>query len=245
VEVQLANERQRLLTLNEGLRTLGSTLRYLMGGPSGGDESIPTLSGALGLPSVEGDFATGLASAQTHRPEYLAAVKGVEETELSRRVAIGKLLPTLNAYGGYLDQYGFNPGYKEANWFTGLMLTIPLFDRSLYADVARERIQGEKAAQHLRVVENQIRLDIWTALASLVESRNRVTAAEAAVVQAEEAFRIEQQKYAIGAGVMVDMLLAQAAAVTAVANQTQAFFDYNAAVVAYRKATGTLEDYLQ
>ena len=245
VEVQLANERQRLLTLDEGLRTLGSTLRYLMGEPPGGDESMPTLSGSLGLPPVEGDFATGLASAQAHRPEYLAAVKGVEETELSRRVAIGKLLPALNAYGGYLDQYGFNPGYKEANWFTGLTLTIPLFDRSLYADVARERIQGERAGQHLRAVENQIGLDIRTALAALAESRNRVTTAEAAVAQAEEAFRIEQQKYAIGAGVMADLLLAQAAAVTAVANQTQALFDYNAAVVAYRKATGALEGYLQ
>jgi outer membrane protein TolC len=245
VDVQLANERQRLLTLDEGLRTLASTLRYLMGEPPGGDDSIPRLSGSLGLPPVEGDFGTGLASAHAHRPEYLTAVKGVEESELSRKVAVGKLLPTLSAYGGYLDQYGFNPAYKEANWFTGLALTIPLFDRSLYADVARERIQGEKAAQHLRAVENQIGLDIRTALAALTESRNRVTTAEAAVAQAEESFRIEQEKYASGAGVMVDLLLAQAAAVTAVANQTQALFDYNAAVVAYRRATGTLEGYLQ
>lgn len=111
--------------------------------------------------------------------------------------------------------------------------------------MARERIQGEKAAQHLRAVENQIGLDIRTALAALTESRNRVRTAEAAVAQAEESFRIEQEKYASGAGVMVDLLLAQAAAVTAVANQTQALFDYNAAVVAYRKATGTLEGYLQ
>ena len=245
VEVQLANERQRLLTLDEGLRTLASTLRYLMGEPPDGDDGIPRLSGSLGLSPLEGDFATGLASAHAHRPEYLTAVKGVEESELSRKVAMGKLLPTLSAYGGYLDQYGFNPGYKEANWFTGLILTIPLFDRSLYADLARERIQGEKAAQHLRAVENQIGLDIRTALAALTESRNRVTTAEAAVAQAEESFRIEQEKYASGAGVMVDLLLAQAAAVTAVANQTQALFDYNAAVVAYRKATGTLEGYLQ
>jgi outer membrane protein TolC len=245
MDVQLANERQRLLTLDEGLRTLASTLRYLMGEPPGADEGMPMLSGTLGLPPIEGDFATGLASAQAHRPEYLTAVKAVEESELSRRVAVGKLLPTLSAVGGYLDQYDFNSGYKEANWFTGLALTIPLFDRSLYADVARERIQQEKAAQRLRSVENQIRLDIRTALAAIEESRNRIATAEAAVAQAEESFRIEQEKYASGAGVMADLLLAQAAAVTAVANQTQALFDYNAAAVAYRKATGSLEGYLQ
>jgi outer membrane protein TolC len=245
MDVQLANERQRLLTLDEGLRTLGSTLRYLMGEPPGGDDSIPALSGSLGLPQVQGDFAAGLASAQAHRPEYLNAVKAVEESELSRRVAVGKLLPTVSAVGGYLDQYDFNSGYKEANWFTGLILTIPFFDRSLYADLARERIQGDKAVQHLRVVDNQIRLDIRTALAAIEESRNRIATAEAAVAQAEESFRIEQEKYASGAGVMADLLLAQAAAVTAVANQTQALFDYNAAAVAYRKATGSLEGYLQ
>jgi hypothetical protein len=44
---------------------------------------------------------------------------------------------------------------------------------------------------------------------------------------------------------MVDLLLAQAASINAVANYTQALFDYNAAVVAYRRATSTLEDYLQ
>jgi outer membrane protein len=245
MDVQLANERQRLLTLDEGLGTLGATLRFFMGEPPDDDESGPRLSGALGLPPVQGDVAMGLASAHAHRSEYLTAIKAVEESELNRRVAVGKLLPTLSAVGGYLDQYDFNSGYKEANWFTGLTLTIPLFDRSLYADVARERIQGEKAVQRLRAVENQIRLDIRTALASLADSRNRVTTAEAAVAQADESFRIEQEKYASGAGVMADLLLAQAAAVTAVANQTQALFDYNAAVVAYRKATGTLEGYLQ
>ena len=44
---------------------------------------------------------------------------------------------------------------------------------------------------------------------------------------------------------MADMLLAQAADVTAAANYAQALFDYNAALVAYRRATGTMEEYLK
>jgi outer membrane protein TolC len=44
---------------------------------------------------------------------------------------------------------------------------------------------------------------------------------------------------------MVDLLLAQAAAINSAANYTQALFDYNAALVAYHRATGTLEDYLK
>jgi outer membrane protein TolC len=44
---------------------------------------------------------------------------------------------------------------------------------------------------------------------------------------------------------MVDLLLAQAADFAAAANFAQALFDYNAAMVAWRKATGTLEEYLK
>jgi outer membrane protein len=96
----------------------------------------------------------------------------------------------------------------------------------------------------LLAVENQLRLDLQTALSSLKESKNRVLTAREAVDQAEESFRIEQKKYASGAGAVVDMLFAQSASMTAVANHSQALFDYNAAIVAYRKVTGTLENYL-
>ena len=158
---------------------------------------------------------------------------------------LGKMLPTVNAIAGYLDQYGFNPRFDQGSWFVGAVLNIPLFDRSLYADRARERILQLRAEQRLKTVDNQLRLDIETSSSSLADSRSRVTTAERVVEQADESFRIEQEKYRLGAGAMVDLLLAQAADVTAVANYTQALYDYNAAVVAYRKATGTLEEYLK
>ena len=56
---------------------------------------------------------------------------------------------------------------------------------------------------------------------------------------------IEQLKYDSGAGTMSDLLLAQAAGATAEANLTQALFDYNAALVAYHTATGTMEEYVR
>jgi outer membrane protein len=145
-----------------------------------------------------------------------------------------------------MDQYGFNPSsYNEANWFTGVNVSIPIFEKSLHDDVARERILEDKAGKRLTAVDNQIRVDIQSALSSMRESKNRVLTTARAVEQAAESFRIEQEKYRRGAGAVTDLLLAEAAYVNAVANQSQALFDYNAAIVAYRKVTGTLEDYLQ
>jgi outer membrane protein len=94
-------------------------------------------------------------------------------------------------------------------------------------------------------MENQIRLDIRNAITSLAESKIRVETSRAAVLQAEESYRIENEKYSTGAGAMVDLLFAHAANFTAAANYTQALFDYNAAVTAYRRATGSLEEYLK
>jgi len=245
VEVQLANEQQRLLSLNESLANLNGTLLYLMGEPGVGSAPELALSDSLTLAEFTADFDQGLLAAQKKRPEYRIAASGLEEAGINRKLARGKLFPTISAVAGYMDQAGYNPWYKEANWFTGINFSLPLFEKSSYDDIARERILEEKAGKRLLAVENLLRLDLQTALSSLKESKNRVLTAQKAIDQAEESFRIEQKKYTSGAGAVVDLLLAQSAYVTAVANHSQALFDYNAAIVAYRKVTGTLEEYLQ
>jgi outer membrane protein len=245
VEVQLANERQRLLATDEALITTSATLRYLMGEGPQADSPLPTLTDRLVAGDFKADFESGLNVAHERRPEYLLAKKAVEEAKLNRRLALGKLLPTVNVFASDTYWAGYNPVYHDTIWITGVTLSLPLFDRSLYADLSRESVQMERASQRLVAADNQIGLDVSNAVASVTESKNRVSATEKAVAQGEESFRIEKVKYDTGAGSMVDLLLAQAGSINAVANYTQAVFDYNAAVVAYRKATGTLEEYLQ
>jgi len=246
IDVQLANEQQRLLTVDESLGTLAATLRTLMGESVEGRVAPVAIAGALCTNVIPLPvFADGLRSALAQRPEYLLALKGVEEAGLNERLADGRFLPTVSAVGGVTDQAGFRPSYDRANWFVGVTVSLPIFDSTLYADLARRRVEREKTAQHLTVVENQVRLDIQIAVSALQESQVRVATAEQVVAQADESFRIEQQRYQTGAGSMADMLLAQAADVTAAANHAQALFDYDAALVAYRRATGTLEEYLK
>jgi len=246
VEVQLANEKQRLLTLSESMATLSAVLRSLMGESVEGSTMPLVLADSLSqVPDTLGSFEDGLRTARQQRPEYLIAVKVVEEARLTMKNASSKLQPSINVFAAYTDQAGFNPSYDEAGWSVGVSASLPLFEKSLYSDVAKERVLHRKAGEHLQVVENQVRVEIQIALSSLVDSKARITTAERAVEQAAESFRIEQQRYTTGAGAMADMLLAQAADVTAAANYAQALFDYNAAWVAYRRATGTMEEYLK
>lgn len=245
IEVQLANEQQRLFALDEAISTTGATLRYLMGDPSSLASGEPVLADRLTMPEAVAVSNESEARPWMLRPEYQVATEGVKEATLTRRITLGKLLPTVHAFAGYSDQYGFSPSYNETNWSLGVQASIPLFDRSLYADLARENLLRDKALQHQRVVDNQLRLELDTARASLRESARRVETANRTILSAHESFRIEQEKNALGAGTVSDLLLAQAADMTAEANLSQALFDYNAALVAWHKATGTLEEYLK
>ncbi len=245
VEVQLANETQRLLSLNEGIANMAGMLRYLMGEKIAVAGEDPNLSDKLTMPEFTPDFDLAWKTAQKKRPEYLIASTNIQEAELNKKIAWGKLLPSLSGFAVYMDQYGYTPYYKEANYFAGINLSMPLFDKSAYDEIAKERILKSKAEKRLDAVENQIRLDIQTAISSIRESKNRVLTAGQAIEQAEESFRIEQKRYESGAGATVDLLFAQTAYITAVANHYQALFDYNAAIVSYRKVTGKLEEYLQ
>lgn len=244
VEVQKVNEEQRLLALDEALRNASSTLQTLMGEPVGPDTPPLRLTDTLTPAEMEADFATGLSLAKDN-PRFQIASKGVDDAELNRKLAFGRFLPTVNAVAAYQHQFGFNPGYNEANWYVGAALSLPLFDRTSHADLSREELQKERARQKLAAVENQIRLDLRLAQASLTESRKRIAATERAVEQARESFRIEQEKYRTGAGTMADLLLAQAAEAQADANYTQALFDYNTAILEWHKASGDMEVYLK
>lgn len=151
----------------------------------------------------------------------------------------------MSGFGGYTRQFGFRPEYAAGDWFFGLQVSLPLFDRSLFADLTREQVLQRKATERLRSVGNLLDLELTNARTSIRESAHRVTTAQRVIEQARESFRIEQLRYESGAGTVSDLLLAQAAASAAEANLSQALFDYNAALVAFHKATGTMEEYLK
>ena len=243
VEVQEVNEEQRLLALTEALKNASSTLSTLMGEAVGPEAEPLQLADKLSVVDIQADFESGLSLAKSN-PRFQFYSKSVDDADLNRKLAFGKFLPTLNAVAGYQQQFGFNPNYNDGVWYVGATLSLPLFDRTSYADFSREGFQKERATQKLRSVENQIRLDLRVAQSSMAESRKRIAATRQAVEQSRESFRIEQEKYNTGAGVMADLLLAQAAEAQAEANFTQALFDYNTAILDWHKASGDMEVYL-
>jgi outer membrane protein TolC len=248
IEVQVANERQRLFSLGEGIVNLSAALRVMMGDTADGALEVALLSDELSLPDLAGDSDMTMeivAAAGGKRADKAIASLAVQEAGIQGRIAGGRLFPAIKGYAGYIDQFGFNPWYKEANWYAGITFSLPLFEKSLYDDQEKERILQKKAEKRVQVLENQMRLDIGNALSLLRECRARILTTRKTVELAEESLRIEEEKVMdVTTPPAIEFFMAQTARVTAAANHFQAIFDSHAAIVAHRKATGRLEEYL-
>jgi outer membrane protein TolC len=64
------------------------------------------------------------------------------------------------------------------------------------------------------------------------------------VGQAEEAVRLSNARYNAGTGTQLDVLAAQVDLTTARTNQIQAFYTYDVAVAALRKAIGQADEFV-
>jgi outer membrane protein TolC len=90
VEVQLANEKQRLAVINEGLSASRETLAFLMGRSVIGTATELAPAGELPFQDFSCDFDQGVTAAKEHRPEYQIARRGIQTAGLNAKNSFGK-----------------------------------------------------------------------------------------------------------------------------------------------------------
>ena len=237
LDVQLASEKQNLIRTIEAMSRAKDTLAFFIGV---GRDEIHELDGSLDVEEKIND--TDRDRFVKSRPDVVAALKKVEQGEFRVGAAKGKRYPSVSLVGDYGNRArGVFRDRKEV-WEAGVMASINLFDGGVIAsEIERERVLAKRAEEELRQTEMKARLEVDGALSSLREAMARLDVAHRATAQAEESLRIEALKYKTGAGTVTDTLLAQSARSLADANYYQALYDYNAAIVEFKKATGTIE----
>jgi outer membrane protein TolC len=124
----------------------------------------------------------------------------------------------------------------------GVVVDIPLFEGGrIEARIRQERARLRAAQERLRRLELQVQLDVETASLNIGSAAQRVHATEKAIEQAKESLRIEQEKYDLGKGAIVDVLDAQSALLESQTNYYRALSDYNVALAQLKLATGAQE----
>jgi len=187
-----------------------------------------------------------ILQALSERADYLGLREVVEAQAKKVSAARAGYWPTVTLQGSYGRRWVTNPtetppGADESEDVgqVATLLNIPLFQGGqVRARVHEERAKLDAARERLRNLELRIRLEVRTALLNIGSAQERINATEKAVEQARESLRIEQEKYQLGKGSIIDVLDAQSALLNAQTNYYRSLADYRTARAQLRLAVG-------
>jgi len=171
-------------------------------------------------------------------PEVKAADLLIESADYGVKIAKGAFYPSLglggNLFSNYVDQATFgNPESfntqidNNLSQALGLNLSIPIFSNFRNkASLQRARVQRNLSEVQALEVKNQLRQDIETSYTNAYSARQSYQASLVRVASLEEAFRMAQQRFDVGALNSVDFQVAQNNLFGAQADLLNAKYEY-------------------
>jgi outer membrane protein TolC len=236
--VQMANERQRLLVAENQRRAARLQLLRVVGAPQ---EAPLELTDVLEYRQVENlDVEQAVAAANRER----ADLKAQREREAAARAAASaarmERLPTVVAIGDY-GAIGTSPAEARATRTVGASLRIPIFDGG-----RREARRAESESQHraeqarTRDLEQQASLDVRLAFDALRSAGEQVEVAEEGLQLADNELAQARRRYKAGVTTGVEVTDAQTRLARARDNRIAALYLFNQARIDYGQATGTI-----
>ncbi len=184
----------------------------------------------------------GIRQAAESHPDIQAAARQVDAAEAEIRAALGRYLPEVSAAVMY-DWQHFNnrgdPVRKPEGYSAGLVLTLPLFDGFMRENaIATARAKRDKAQELAAQARQQVAKEVRQVALMLAAAEQNVGASRKGLEQAEEQFRIVQERYAVGRGIQLEVLDAQVTLTRARVNVVSALADHQAAAAMWLRAIG-------
>jgi outer membrane protein TolC len=210
-----------------------------------------------------------LVTALANRPDLKALKIDLKNQELNLSYAKNQLLPELNFQVSYWspgisgDQILYQDGnpitgiiigtipgspqdalkdafaWKYDNWFLGLTLNFPLNTIVSRAQHAQAKVNLEQALLKIKDQEQQIFLEIKTAVRNAQTNYKRVQAYRAASELARKKLEAEQEKFSVGKSTNYLILLFQRDAANARSTELRAMVDYVLSLAYLDKVLGT------
>ncbi len=239
-KVRLAGREQELIRARNNLAMARAQLNIAMGVPADtqyqpADPLAERSLAVASLPDVE-------QKALSTRPDLKRIEAQQAAQELSVAIAKSSFGPRLNAFAGWeMDNPTLLAGGGGNNWLGGIELQIDLFEGGVKrAALARERAVAEKMAALKQAANDAARLEVRQAYYDQDSSRQQVEVARAAISQAEESLRINQDRYDGGLLTITDLLGAEEAARRSQADYWQAVYQFHISYANLELASGSL-----
>ncbi len=251
-EVALANAQAPLINARNNYRLAIEELRQSLGFTTSDGANlgkIPDFVGSLDYTPVAYELASSLATAKSRRPDLLRLRRLEEAAEQNVTLRRSDYHPDLALVGSYdWRKAAGSSRFSDARdgWTIGLQSTWNIFDgRATAGRVVQARSQLAQARLASEEAELDVSVEVRRALSSLQEADELASASKRVVEQAEEAVRLADARYSAGTATQLDVLQARNDLTTARLNQVEAFYRYNIARAAVRRAMGLPDEEIE
>jgi outer membrane protein len=227
--IQIGNAQLALITAQNALRAAEATLTRLVATAF----PVTPAEDTLGTQSIALDSAS-LEQLALDGPAVREAAAAWQAARAGQKAARSSYFPTINmsysrGANGADWQYGWGDPFRYS---TNLRFTAsyPLFNR-LNREEQRVSadVQEANAEAALRDARFATRQQLSQSLGALRTAEARIAIQSASVAAAEEDVRVQQQRYAVGASRLLDLLTSQTELNNARAALIQARYDYRIA----------------
>jgi outer membrane protein TolC len=239
-KVRLAERQQELIQARNHFEMARAQLNTGMGLPV--DSSLQLTDAlaerALPMPVLQDVEKQALTS----RPDLRRVAS--EEAAQRQSVAIAKSSfgPRVNAIAGWeMDNPTFVAGGGGNNWLGEIEVQIDIFQGGAKrAELSRQRALEEKLVAMKQAATDGVRLEIRRAYYDVEASRQQVEVARAAIAQAQQSLRINQDRYDSGLTTITDVLGAEDANRRSQTDYWEAVYRFHTSYANLELASGTL-----
>ena len=242
VEVQLAQTRQNLIKAQNGLEVARAVFNTLLRRDI--DEDVNLVEILEYVPMVI-DVARLTEEAYQERPEIKAAGLGVKSAKRGVGLAVSGFFPQASIVFNYDrqgDDYRVNGSRFEPDpdsWSVMGVAQWKVWDwgKTVWG-VGESKAKVFQAECALEEITDGVRLDVKQASLSVIEAEKNIHLANTAVSQAEENFRINEERYKGQVATSTDVLDALTLLTQARTNYYSALSDYNVAKARLARSIG-------
>ena len=237
--VQLQNEKQLCMVAETQLKTaLYDLVRLLNLDPQ---QTIELADEVSFFQTPEFPVAQSLEEAYGMRPELKALLARELSLQDSKKAASASRLPQVSFVGGWAYQ-GLSLGRSIPTYQYEADVSLPLFTSGrVRAEITKADLELKKVAQQRKDLQDQVALEVKTAVAQLESARNEVKVANLGVNLAKEEVSQARDRFQAGVANNIEVISAQDAMARANDNQIGALYRYNQARADLAHAIGQIE----
>ncbi|MGO9403554.1 MAG: TolC family protein [Terriglobales bacterium] len=180
--------------------------------------------------------------ALTNRPDLKRIASEEAAQRQSVSMAKSSFGPRVNAFAGWeMDNPTFLAGGGGNNWLGGIEVQIDIFQGGAKrAELSRQRALEEKVVAMKQAASDTVRLEVRQAYYETDANRQQIDVARAAIAQAKESLRINQDRYESGLTTITDLLGAEDAVRRSQTDYWESVYHLQTSYASLELASGSL-----